>query len=166
MGFGWSQALFRKFKNFCMWCSANAALDAPFPACPTHEVSHVVSPCLWQHPRQGVGALTTRHANTSGESPPLCHPERRENVAARHSNAVELLRVENAPFGASQQAKAQVLAYASRSGISERFAQCLLSQSNILYLPQPLAYRTAEDVGPYKGIINRLPDPQSAILAL
>ena len=87
----------------------------------------------------------------------MCHPERRENAAARHSNAVELLRVENAPFGASQQAKAQVLAYASRSGICEGFDQRLLSQSNILYLPYVFS----------KGrVINRFPDPQSAILAL
>ena len=54
----------------------------------------------------------------------------------------------------------------AQRGICDGFARCLLDQSNILYLPQPLAYRTAEDVGPYKGIINRLPDPQSAILAL
>jgi len=75
------------------------------------------------------------------------------------------LRVENAPFGASQQAKAQVLAYASRSGICEGFAQCLLSQSNIFYLPQPITQRAIND-RPYGRVINRFLDPQSAILAL
>jgi hypothetical protein len=76
------------------------------------------------------------------------------------------LRVENGPFGASQQAKAQVLAYASRSGICDEFAQRLLSQSNILYLPQPITQRGVEGAAPYRHIVNRFLDPQSAILAL
>ena len=59
--------------------------------------------------------MIARHENASG-APVLCHPERRENAAVWHSLGVELLRVENAPFGASQQAKAQVLAKRAAAG--------------------------------------------------
>ena len=85
----------------------------------------------------------------------MCHPERGRRATESNFCGSNISRQSRE----IERAKA-------RSGICDGFARRLLSQSNIFYLPQPLAYRTAEDVGPYKGIINRFPDPQSAILAI
>ena len=92
----------------------------------------------------------------------MCHPERGRRATESNFCGSNISRQSRE----IKQAKAQVLADASRSGICDGFAQRLLDQRNIFYLPQPLVYRTVEDVGPYKKIIKLLPDPQSAIIAL
>ena len=56
----------------------------------------------------------------------MCHPERGRRATESNFCGSNISRQSRE----IERAKAQVLAYASRSGICDGFAQCLLSQSN------------------------------------